>query len=286
MGDNKLGKEIIAEDGQYDLFLPDEEIQAGRRMESMNCTRFGLLNAIEILAKIKYGKNWNRSDRYNGGGVTQNGSTMSSALDSVRKYYGTVDEKVWPVDWDNFTWNEYYKAIPGEIRQLGLGWLKEYEVGFERVPQNINLIKEALKYSPLYVSGFAWYESRGLYRSYGQANHCFTVYGYEEQKCLKAFDSYPPYKKQLDWNYQFGTIYAITLKKKSIKYNEAEIKKLMQRGIKYIIRVFSAGEVYELQGDKLVKVEPQEIKDITIRNLSEAKKLIGITEQTYNKLTL
>ena len=289
MGDQRLGaKQILKDDGQYDLFLPEEEIQRGKRMESMNCTRFALLNDIETIAKTQYGKIWNRSDRFNSVGVRRGGATMSSALSSVRKFYGTVDEKMWPVNWDTFTWEEYYKQIPVNIRAMGQAWIKEYEVGFERVPRNINLMKQALKYSPLYVSGFAWSFSRGLYRSYARPNHCFVIYGYEEGKCWKAFDSYSPYKKQLDWNFYFGTAYIITLKKKSLEYNQREINKLIARGFKFIQRTDIAGggkgQVYRLTDSGLQELSQQEKVEIGFKSLADRKDMTGVWEKLYYNL--
>ena len=83
---------------------------------------------------------------------------------------------------------------------MGKLWIKEYELKYENHIDNKQRMMEALKYSPLWTAGFAWYQKDGLYRSYGTANHAFLVVGYVEGEYWLAFDSYSPFLKKLDWN--------------------------------------------------------------------------------------
>jgi len=287
LGDGNItGKTIICPDGQWNKFLPTEERQSGRLTDSMGCTGYSLLNCLETLAKAQFGTVWNKSDRYLNkmSGTTRNGNTMSNVLETVRKNFGALKEEHWPWDIETFDWDEYYKSVPKNIQEIGKAWLKEYDLQYESVYNSKNLMKEALKYSPLYVAGYAWWKKGELYYSYAQANHCFMVFGYVEGSHWLAFDSYDEFIKKLDWDFNFAYVKSIYLTKKSLQYNVKKIKELQARGFKYLMRPFSAGEVYELKDDKLVKIEPQEIKDMTIISLAESKKLVGISEELYAQL--
>ena len=285
-GASPLIKKIIQPNGQWDEFLPTDERQQGRRIETMSCTCFSLLNCIETLAKKKLDETWNKSDRYTAklSGVSQNGNIMSRVLDSVRKHDGAVNEDVWPSNIDTFSWNEFFSAVPDDVHQKGLSWLNDYEFGYEAVWNTASQLKEALKYSPLYVGGYAWAESNGLYRSYGSANHCFMIYGYVEGKYWKAYDSYEPFKKKLAWNYQIYFPKLITLSKRDAIWNMAELKKLRDRGLMYIMRVLGHGEIYRIDDDKLTYLSPQEWNSQFVAELSSEKKLVGINEEDFNKL--
>lgn len=53
LGASPLIKGVLQPDGQWDEFLPSDERQSGRRIETMACTCFSCLNVIETLAKKK-----------------------------------------------------------------------------------------------------------------------------------------------------------------------------------------------------------------------------------------
>lgn len=286
VGASPLFKKVLQENGQWDEYLPAEERQHGRSIETMSCTCFGLMNVLETLFRRKFDLTVNKSDRFvaKTSGVSRTGNTLSRVLDSVRKNNGCVNEEVWPNEIDNVNWTEYFKAIPSDILQVGLNFINEWEVGFEAQWSTPQVLKEALKYSPLYCAGYAWYEKNGLYYSINSANHCFIIYGYEDGKYWKAFDSYEPYCKKLAWNFTIVSPKIITLNKKKENFNQEEIKKLLERGLKYVMRVFGNGEVYELSTEGLKYLSPQDVNNLAITNLNDAKKLVGINEEVYYKL--
>ena len=47
---------VLQPDGQWDVFLPEGEMQAKNGVETFACTAFGTTSAIEILMKRKYGQ--------------------------------------------------------------------------------------------------------------------------------------------------------------------------------------------------------------------------------------
>jgi len=279
-----IERKIIRPDGQWIEFLPTGELQKNP-IETMSCTSQSLLNCIEIINKAKWGESKNYSDRFLAkcSGTTRYGNGMRTILETLRKYYGTVRENQWDGA-GHSSWSKYYKSIPKNILNMAQLWIKEYELEYESVNLSKNAIMRALQCSPLYVAGFAWVKQDGLYRSYGRANHAFTIVGYKQNEYWLAFDSYSPFLKKLDWNYKFGAIKSIFLEKKKTKYNQQAINKLMKRGFQYIQRPLSSGQIYKLTQAGLQHLTAEQARDLGIRTLSNNKQLIGITENLYNDL--
>ena len=284
-GASQLGSEIINPTAQWFDYTPTYEIQKGRLVETMGCTGYGLLNDIEMLAKYKWNEDWNKSDRYTNKvtNTTRNGNSMRRVLDWSRKHYGVVNEVDYDWDRKTFTWAKYYSEVPKEIIKKGEAWLKEYELGYENVIPNKQLMKEALKVSPLYVAGFAWALKNGKYYSWGRANHCFTIIGYKENDCWFAFDSYEPCIKKLDWNYNFAYVKTIRIAKKKLEWNEDKIKEFFEvRSPLVYLQVVPSGTVYKFEDNKLKKMDIGEITHEGIKELNNNKKILGITQDNFN----
>ena len=194
-GATHLGGEVLVSDGQWDGFLPDNEIQNNNKVETYTCVSFATLNCVEILQKFEYGARTNYSDRFLGKiSWTESfkGNTPRGVAEPLRKQ-GCVEEKEWPFDETINTWEKFYAEIPQKIKTLAVGFFAEYAFGYEAVRSNAKDIMEALKYSPVGFSVYAWVkDADGLYsRPQGMTDNHFTcVYGYEEGKYFKAFDSY------------------------------------------------------------------------------------------------
>jgi len=275
---NNINWQVIKEDGNWTKDLPENERQ-NIHFETMNCTAFSLLNVIEILAKVKFGETWNLSDRYLGAmaGTTPNGNSMKKVLETVRKY-GCVNEKDYP--WAN-SWGEYYQRPNQALLDKGLAWTKQYTIGYEKVWGNDNAMKEAIKFSPLYVGLYAWYRQGGVYKSVGNANHASVL---AQMPPKIDYDSYDPYIKHLAEDFKIPYVYRIYLEKKDLEYNQIEIKKLIARGFKYILRALGNGEIYELKDSGLRQLTADEARDFGIRTLEKSKELIGINEGLYSRL--
>jgi len=293
LGASPIKKEILRPDGQWTDCVPVGEVQS-KGTETMACTCFSLLNILETLAKVKYGESWNKSDRYSAKmtGCTRSGNAQSIVLDITRKTAGLIDEELWPFD-DNFTWSDFYADIPLNLRQLGANWTKEWIIGYEVVPlNNKTAMKEALKYSPLYVAGYAWAQSNGLYRSWGRANHSFVLVGYVEGQYWLVYDSYSPFLKKLDWNYLFGAMRVITLD----KANANPVAELEAKGVRFVMRPESHGEFYMIDGGSLVYLPDKDsIKralnaetdmSLDILELVKNGKLKMLSENSFNKLKI
>jgi len=287
MGANDINWKVLKPDGDWtsEAEAIVKEKQHGR-FDTMGCVGYSLMNVIEMLALNKWDKKWNLSDRYINrmSNTTRNGNSMRTVLDTVRKY-GVVNEKDWGWDRATFNWNTYYKTVDKQIINKGEAWIKEHLFGYDSVWVTPQALKEALKYSPLYVAGYAWYRKGMLYYSVGSPNHCFTVVKYNQ---AIAYDSYEPYIKHLDDSYKLYYVKRIYLEKKTPDYDKKEIKKLLDRGFKYIMRTDKVaggkGEVYKLENGKLVELGDQDKKDLMILTLANKDDLTGISEKDYFNL--
>jgi len=280
--DNDINWKVLQEDGNWLNSLPENEVQRGNNLETMGCTGYALLNILEILAKQKWGETWNLSDRYlncmSNTGV--NGNSMKTVLETVRKY-GCVNESTFGWDRNTFNWSQYYTKPNQSIIDQGIAWTKKYSFGYEKVWNSDNSLREAIKYSPLYIAVYAWYSRGALYYSVGNANHASVL---AQMPPKVDYDSYDPFIKHLDENFSIPYVYRIYLEKKELSYNQEALKKLMDRGLKYIMRPLSNGEIYELREDGLRKLSADEARDFGIRTLEKSKELIGVTESLYNSL--
>jgi len=196
---------IIRPDGQWDEFLPDEEKQK-RYIETMNCTTYGTLNALEILAKTKYKVDKNWSERYIGvlARTTRSGNSPHRVAEAIRAN-GNIDEILLPFN-DNITsWWKYYSPKPMEQQYLDEGkrWLNNWDFEHKWTTLSSTALMEALKYSVLGWSVNAWYIDRNgfYYRPQGTGDNHWTVcYGYVEGEYWKIFDSYEPHLKKVRWD--------------------------------------------------------------------------------------
>lgn len=211
---NSLNRRVLNPSGQWTNFLPIGELQRVG-VESLACTTFALLNAVEILEREEFGEERNWSDRFlaYASNTTRNGNNPIKVAETLRKK-GNVIENEWGNSLSLNSWNKYYEVPPQKLYTLAREFIKEYNFGYEWVnPNKADMIK-ALRYSPLTVAGWAWTQDKdGLfYTPKGKkAVHSFVVYGYEVGRHWKVFDSYDKTTKRLRWDYKFSMVQSYTL---------------------------------------------------------------------------
>lgn len=288
-------KEVLQPDGQWLKYTPIDETQRGKLCEPMACVSFSLNNCIEILAKRKWDKEWNKSDRYLAkmSNTKTNGNTQRRVGDAIRNY-GAVSEEVWPYDLEKFTWNEYYREVPTQVIGWGKDFPTEYNVTYEAVDASSKRnLMEALKYSPLWVAGYAWQFNGKYYVGRNYANHAYLYVGYVEGSHWIAYDSYAPHIKLLDWNFPIFFPKVITLTYKNEEEEKKakakmERKKIVDRGFKYVMRADflngGHGEIYKITLDGLEEMSANEKAQDGFKALSEKGENTGISESLFRDL--
>ena len=100
-----------------------------------------------------------------------------------------------------------------------------------------------------------------------------------------AYDTYEPHVKILDKSFNIVYQKLIVLRKKTLsEFNESMLKDLVKKGVRFIMRVMAAGEIYEIRDNKLVYVSPEEWNNINVRELGKSRELMGIPEEYFYKL--
>jgi hypothetical protein len=201
LGGGFIGTEEIQPNGQWDGFLPPEEIQNTNEVETMACTIFGTINCLEILFNKMFHKEKDFAERFNGilANISQTGGSPHTAGESIRKF-GLIDQTLLPFDETIKSWEDFYspKPMTQHLLRKGKEFLKYFEIKHEWVFTNgtkeekVKLIKEALKRSPVGLSVFAWScDDEGVYQQVGSDNHWCCCYGYRDDiRAWKIFDSY------------------------------------------------------------------------------------------------
>lgn len=211
--------------GQWDVYLPDKELQKRNGLETQNCTSYGTLNCVETLLNKLFGRKHDYSERFLGviAGTSRSGNSPHKVAEAIRKN-GCVDEIVLPFDSSINEWDEYYSPNPMTDKYLddGKKWLETYDFSHEWLfvgdysGNRQKTLIDALKRSPVGVSVYAWqWDDRGMFVNPDKRldTHWCMLYGYEEGKYWKVFDQYKNDRKKLDWNYPFGFAKAFHIEK-------------------------------------------------------------------------
>ncbi|MFP5260999.1 MAG: hypothetical protein ACLGJB_03735 [Blastocatellia bacterium] len=226
--------------GDWTAALPSDELQVGLYFDSMACVSFSACNTLET--QLNYLKDrlsvdslqwlhdkgyfdangkFNFSDRFIAkmSGTTQQGNSMQKVADTIRNC-GLVPENVWPAPFRQqnppFTWSEYYKEIPQEVKNLGLEFKARFDVAYEFVYTEQD---KHQKQSPLQVvvATCSGWNDPPVASCPNQPNH--AVMQVNNSKVI--YDHYNPFKKQLasDYKIYYWMKYVVTEK----SMNQAKI---------------------------------------------------------------
>jgi len=229
-----MTKTVIRPDGQWLDVVPPFEPQS-KGFETCDCTGFGLLNDVEILAKV-LGFDFNLSDRFMGivagTSIERGGNDPHTVAEALRKC-GAIAEADLPFDDTIHNAQEFYSFKGNDeqtCRDAGisftLAWTFNHQWVFNN-PTTANkqdLMKEYLQYSPLGVAGYAWNQDPNtkLYITIPGVrsdNHWFTVVGYVDGQYWIVDDSYlrdGTDIKHLAWDYDFGCAKWYTLSRNAV----------------------------------------------------------------------
>lgn len=166
-------------------------------------------------------------------GTTRAGNSFQRVLDALRKV-GVVPESLWPStldpNIDKIDWDEFYKEIPQELKDLAKESLKYYSLLYESIARGSQKnraedIRKALEHAPILL-GIAtcspWYDRVPVCDS--QPNHAVLNDCFE--KSYYIWDSYEKFEKFLEPGYIIHFAYKAVLY--PVKRNEPIKKPLFQ----------------------------------------------------------
>ena len=151
---------------------------------------------------------------------------------------------------------------------MGKKWLEQYDFNYDWLfaykqswwngifrwitgnKDRTDLLKEALKYSPIGISVYAWQYRNGLaYKLEGQRdNHWVMLYGYEEGKYWKIYDHYDKKFVQVEWNYPFG--YAMRYSLNRTEFDDLSVEEIQKKYSNRVVKGHLKSAVYLLSGFK------------------------------------
>ena len=223
LGASAVPRVVLREDGNWNDFLPEAELQNKRSLETYDCTGFATLNAIETLQLYLFNEKVNYSDRWVGiiAGTTEGGNDPHIVAEAIRKF-GLIPEEMLPFSDDLATIDEYYSfkgADKEACYRAGKEWLERNDFKHEwvflpeqSVEEKIKALKYTLKLSPLGISVLAWNRnSKGIYAGNGVPNHWTLEYAFPDN-LQRIFDSYDPFKKLVEQSILFAKRYWIAKK--------------------------------------------------------------------------
>lgn len=270
LGASPLDNRIIFDDGKgWRKFAPDGEMQFNRKFDSYSCVSFASLKALNYYFKVVYNIELDLSEMFTAvmsGTIPGRGNTVRNVLESIRKD-GFVEEFFYPFT-EATTKAQFFTPPPLTIKTRAKGKLQYWQINWEWVDSSTDVshetIKDALKYSPVIVTGYAWTAQDGVYYDNNrQANHCFLVVDYDEQGRLIADDSYPTdwqyddnssrdeFYKTLDKNFRLWSAHKITVTP-ILKKNKTLLEKIKSM-FKNISRDIHGG-LWFIKGGKKQKI--------------------------------
>jgi len=226
LGVTGIAGEVLEESGQYDEWLPKFQPQSQPFFDDMACVSHSACYICSTLKKRKYGLDDDHADRFLAqmSGTKPWGNYLSNVVNAAKKF-GICEEVVWPIP-PHTTWTEYYAEPSWAAKRAAAEMPKNYLIRYEWVQENWRngtvepkTLMEALKYGPVQICVRAWGRTndQGIHtRIAGETNHAVMLYGYEEGKYWKIFDSYLPAKKKLAWDYYIDSALKISLDKISM----------------------------------------------------------------------
>lgn len=194
--ERSIAGERLQPDRDWRPYRPSKvEIQNLNGIEPSACTNFAIHNAIEMVAKKKWGIDLDLSDRY----FAKASGTRAGAgngLHTVCEYWrhnGVVYETDWPFDATITTVDKFYATLPSYLYPKARKILGRFSFSHDWVTTSANELYDKLQDSPLAFSVYAWVkDDQGYYyRPQGKEDTHLTVCVYAEKgKYWEVLDSY------------------------------------------------------------------------------------------------
>lgn len=228
-GANQLPDTIIQDNGNWMPYLPEGERQARLFFDTYGCTIYNTLAPIEVLERKLFNEQSEYAERpvYIGTGTRPPGSNPHVIAEWIRKN-GLVPEAMLPFTDVLKSLDEYASPNPlsTDILWAMKDWLYKKEFGHEWVfdggipKEKQEKLKEELRRSPVAVSVIAWKERNGIYyKEDGDIDSHWTMLANYEDNHPIIQDSYAPFIKKLEKNYNFGFAKRYWIDKKETDFN-------------------------------------------------------------------
>lgn len=225
-GSGQLVGVPLREDGDWRSYTPPEEHQNRNGVESSACYIEAQQHAIATIQEEQFNlPDQNYSARFNAflsNGTPMGGDPLKGG-DSIR-HDGLIPDSMLPFADSVQSWEEFHSFEDSDAalcKIAGQKWLDQwqanYDVVFKReepVEEKYRKLREALKYSPVPISVYAWVEDNGVYiKPPGvRDNHLTEAVYVDEQNRIWVFDTYEPFLKILaPWtNPEFAMRWSLT----------------------------------------------------------------------------
>ena len=229
-----LGKSIVPyiqynQKGDWTDFLPQYESQSPY-YETFGCSVWGTQNQIETFMKFLYGTEYNFSENFTyllTPVDPKKGADPQKVYDCVRTY-GLIDNALLSVPKTLAAFCDK-KRITEKMYQEGKKWLYLHEVKHEwlwsKRPENyIDVIKDALKTSPIAVSVSAWFYENGKFVDNNTPNNHWCVCYNIDDDGIHIFDSYDNSRKILSLTHKINLAKRIWINEKTTKSAQRHIR--------------------------------------------------------------
>lgn len=194
-GDGKLGDAPINPSANWVGWLPDIKVQDKNGIEPYCCVTEATENVVKTLQLQEYGTRDDLSVRFLAGvsgTAAQRGNSLQAVAQTL-KNTGCCEERDLPFDSTITTFEKFYAPIAKNLYILALAFTAEFDFGHSYVTGGADALMEALKYSPLAITTYAWvHDPNGIfYRPNGaQDNHCVMLFNFKKGEYWEIFDSY------------------------------------------------------------------------------------------------
>lgn len=248
-GSNEVIGTVLNEKGDWRSYTPPEEVQNRNGVESAACFIEAQQHTLATIQEEQFGiADQNYSARFNliHSRATPNGGSPLVGADSIR-HDGLIPDELLPFSDDINSWSEF-NSFEGGNQMLclkeGQRWLNQWNPQYdivimrdEVVAEKYRKLKEALKYSPICASVYAWVQdpTTGLYiKPPGVLdNHLIEVVYIDDDNHPYVWDTYSPFLKKLEafYNFDFGLRWS--LEKKSVVTRKNWLQELISSFVKF-----------------------------------------------------
>lgn len=202
-------------------YLPPHEAQSHNDIEPCDCTIIHSLRAWITAAKRQgFSLPDNASERFSAvmAGLRPPGGDPYVSNEAIRRF-GMVHDDALPFDDTIKSLEDFYHPDPmlDGYKTEGKKVVQRYDLGHQylfndspfraSIPGKQAIIKAYLERGPVCASVYAW-KNNGEYYYKDQGDqdaHWIQIVDYKEGEYWEIDDSYTPYLKKLDWNFNFQT---------------------------------------------------------------------------------